>query len=663
MTFARWLAGAARREARSPSLFGALLSGRVRAYAFHRLRFMVPRTLLGLVLHAAEVYLLTLALPWEYFAPLLSYRAGAALIGGAHWGALETLRRRVRDELAARRPERARSVIEAFLFATSACAGLCALLLGVLLLVFRGGGITLFDAYGIACFVRLLLELCAGTYHSGIYAARRVYRPFSAAVGPDLLELATLIALWRPLGAWGIALSIVLVGILRASVTWYYAARAYDRSRMRRPLLRRGLRHLHWLSWVDLRDAARHMLANGGSQLDALLLLVLARAHPTPEAGFTLGVVYTFRPILALAHGWPRAFYPDLKLVERGMHRLFVERLHRLLLRTATFVALSAGGAIVILSSLLMRGLPPPVVFLLAALCLVRARYAVEQTEAFALAQHGRSLRLALPVLTTLSVTGVLRAQQLVTLGALLLTLAGSALLDARWRRRESEEPTSGTLLSLPLLFGRLTRTDGPVCATLLTVDRRVTTRDKLARTLAGTLEAAQLARLGTSQLLCLPGAGNPRLALLAATGGAVRQLTVYEAASGPALIEVLRRAPTLAALLSDNAQTLTLPALCARFEGLFPDGQLLDLRRLHPSAVALAPAEQRSLLRAVLMHARTGQLRPPAGSRQHVALYAPLGTPEAAFIVSGEAPMFSAFAEQVLCASISAALAPRATV
>jgi hypothetical protein len=47
---------------------------------------------------------LSLALPWEYFAPLLSYRAAAALIAGSHWGALEALRRRVRDELGEKRP-------------------------------------------------------------------------------------------------------------------------------------------------------------------------------------------------------------------------------------------------------------------------------------------------------------------------------------------------------------------------------------------------------------------------------------------------------------------------------------------------------------------------------------------------------------------------------
>ncbi|HEX4352124.1 MAG TPA: hypothetical protein VHZ95_04405, partial [Polyangiales bacterium] len=319
----RWLKREQRRQGRRPELLSALIAGRGLAYARHRLGFMVLRLLVRTALHMLEVLFLSRALPFEYLAPLLGYRALASLATNLHWGATESLREEVRTAARARKPALARAAIEAWLRGCSLLA--LAPLVFILVRIARsaaadgGIGLSLFDAYAFACAFRLFGEVCARTYHAGVFALRRVYRPLSTLLLADLLEVGLILACFDALGPWSIPLSILLGGSIDVAFTLRYARAAYLRHRMLLPrwsAVVRGRLRPH-LSTIE--RALAHALAGASLQLDAWLLLLLIRVDPPRRAAPSLALLYyVLRPLLGLATHWVRTFYFDLIHLDAG---------------------------------------------------------------------------------------------------------------------------------------------------------------------------------------------------------------------------------------------------------------------------------------------------------------------------------------------------------
>ena len=397
----RWWRAQARSAGRRPFLEESLLTGRSWRYAVYRLRYVMARALLRTMLHLVEVVLFVNIFSTEAIGPILAVRNLALAFGALWWGALERLRAEVRAEALVGHVMAAKCAVDNWL----ALAMLIALAqqgLGAAWVVFGPSpfsSFSIFDAYVLACCARLGLDTVSRTYHSGIFALKRVYRPWWSLIVVDVLDVAVVIALWPWVGLWGFSLSMLTVGALRTALSIHFAKRAYATSvlsvRPQRRNLFRGLRAQVWPWSQMLRDG----LGNTVAQLDALLIVAML-SGPSDEPGLLLLVAFlhVLSPMLNAAFAWARVFYFDLKRVELWRMPLLQRRLERLLGHVALVIPLPIGLVVALLLVLFWNGRSAELVVSVVAFVAARAWFAVRQVRAFSFGASTYLLRLALLV-------------------------------------------------------------------------------------------------------------------------------------------------------------------------------------------------------------------------------------------------------------------------
>jgi hypothetical protein len=674
-----WLAREGRRQTLRPELLSALVLGQSVAYARYRLGFVVFRLLLRTGLHTLEVVFLSSALPFEYLAPLLTYRALASLATTLHWGATEGLRIRVREAVRQRRPESARKAVETWLGAGCLLATLPVLFFLSRVVPANFGvharGISLFDAYGLACFVRLLFDVYARTYHAGVFAVRRVYRPLPTLLCADLLEVLVIVVGFESLGAWSIPLAIGCAGAVDAALGVHYARAAYRRHRMPTPRWRHSFTARPTLRMAALKPALVQSLANLSMQLDALLLLLLVQVDPPRSNALSFAVIYyVLRPLLGLATHWVRSFYFDLSRIEAGALHVWRPRLLRFLRQLALACALIGAALTLCVVWLLWPTLAGTALLWLVPFFMARAVFAVGQLEAFARARYRAlllvtaALGLGLGLLAALAGNGVQ-----VLCGASVLLGAGALGLRERGGGSESVARTrarDGAILGLAEWLREL-RSSGPICIGVLSVARGSASVGPVMRALVAGCAGLRLARHARSHvLLFVPADAAPSLAtLVAASGGTLRRAWLSASCRGVDSIGTARAQRALPSELQDalcpNAHEGGAGALVSEFRRCFPAGTLLDLAA--GTGVLDAAQLPRALLgefvRQVVAASRQRDRELRVRLPVDLAVYAPAGEANLVFVVARATPGFAAFRARVRAACLYASfyVVPRA--
>ncbi|HET6332511.1 MAG TPA: hypothetical protein VFG30_04830 [Polyangiales bacterium] len=401
----QWLRSEARRQAARPDLLAALLAGGSFAYARYRLGFMALRMLLRTGIHAIEIQLLIAAfVPWEYFVPLLAYRAVCSLLGAAHWGALETLRERVRDAVRRRRPDEARGAIaRAFGLTLWAAAGLIVVVFGTeVASTLASGLIELRATYALACVLRLGSDSALRALHSGVFAVRRVHRPLWSTLVPDLVELAVISFGFGELGLWSIPVAILAGGALDAVLAFVFVRRAYLQRRLQLPRVWQSLSVARQVRAHagEAGSGARHALASVTLQLDGVLLLILAQAgQSAPGAASFAALYYVLRPLMAASTHWVRTFYFDLKLVDSGAFRAFRPQLLRFLERLAVSWAFVLALVTLVLARFVFGEHASWSLLVLVPFFVARSAFALLQVVAFGAGDLKRLLQTGLAVI------------------------------------------------------------------------------------------------------------------------------------------------------------------------------------------------------------------------------------------------------------------------
>jgi hypothetical protein len=650
-----WLARVHRRHQRRSDLAAALLLGEGGRYARQRLSPMLLRVLVRTALHAVEIYLLMLALPFEYLAPLLGYRALVQIAGTAHWGALEPLRRRVREQA----PAAVRWTITRWLSASTALGVLPALWF-VLRMLDPRTPLSLFDAYGFACCARLAGDVYARTLHSGVFALRRVYRPLSSLVVADALELALIIAGFDALGPWVLPLAISISGALDVSLSVLYTRRAYRRRRWQLPRIsdaRRAFARAQLRAeWKrQARELAAASVAHATTQLDGwLLLLLVARVDEPHAGGASLALAYyVLRPCLGFSAQWVRAFYFDLSRLEAGALQAFRAHLARYL-RNVGFGC----AALIALPGVIAAAYVDPrqdrwALACLVPLAFVRALFAQRQLEAFVRQRYVRlSLVGAVLAAGFIALAACEPSTTPLLLSAVGLLALGCVLLPAPLG---SSEPDGGLAAWL-----HATRASARVQLAVMRVGPVNADAGRVARVLADALPGARVARCGRAQLVVSTDeAALSNASLIAVTGGALRELWVSGYEPGSEVLQAARaRLPELLARALD-ADAPSPSALIAEFRSAFAGGTLLDLR----SGAGRIPqrclrrGQLSELLAQIVLACRQREATRRVRLPLSLAVYAPAGRAELVFIVPRAQEAFAPFRARVLDATLAAAL------
>jgi hypothetical protein len=309
------------------------------------------------------------------------------------------------------------------------CAALLLLTIGWAFLdsIRPGRTFDVFHLYVLAVVFRLVLGVLGRTFHSAVYAIRRIYRPFFAIVGVELLGFVATLLLWPSCGVWSFPLAQIPVGIVAAILTFTYVARVY------RFL---GLQPLPWRSDRSLRGVVPRMLtreffmagcAYGFMQLDYVLVVALFYGAHQSSSGYRLFIFfYLIGPFIRSGYEWAQLFYFDLKRLELDLFSYFKQRFTRLVRWAALVIGLlfwlltSICGTILVQQSLGM------VYGLLLLFFLVRSQLAFNQIRAFAERRYG-----ALMSMGILIIAGVWLARWAVSAEAERLALFSIVLLAA----------------------------------------------------------------------------------------------------------------------------------------------------------------------------------------------------------------------------------------
>ncbi len=660
------LAKLARRAARSVSLEEALFSQRGFAYAWYRARFLFLRIPFGMALHAAEIVAFSALYELDLIGPMLAIRSLPAVASALWWGALEALRERVRAAKERGEWGRAELAVRSFL-ALSVDVGVAGALLAVAYVELYpsslGEGFDIFDAYALACSVRFLLETLARTYHAGIFATRRVYRPVWSLLSPDVLELGVALALWSSLGPWGFSLATLFGGALGAALTIHYSRRAYEEQGTFRPRFARLGRARRVLQRRDYGALLTHALANLSGHIDAFAVLILSRSL---SGGLPFVVLlHAGRPLFSAVSGYARLFYFDFQRLELGQSPLLTRRFTRIVKRFAVLIAAIAIALAALLHWLLFRGQYWLDLALLAGYVLARSLLAIEQLLAFT-ARRYRELAqgTAVIVLSALGARLGLRDER-----GQVAALVAALALAAIWfylqnRRRPEPRAEAGGVLGVLRWLDLLQRERAPLDVGYALIDARAGARaSAVLQAVTGVLgERARVSRVGRRGIVWFlpsePADDTLRRRLLAASAGCLEVLRLsgpYDAAA--ACRAVLALEPFGESRASCEGERLGAQALREAFRREFHGGAVLDVRGAPPPSI-LPDRAQRGFVARSIIAASLGR---PAPERQpqfpRVAVYCPRGEAELVFIApsSAEPHAFRRFARLAEQSSLAA--------
>src|SRR3954469_772374 len=223
-----WLHRQATREQRIVTLEQGLLGDRLWRYSAYRLRYFFAGYMVESAAHAVAVLYLFRDLGWHSFRGVVIAQTGTALVSALWWGALEAMRAQGRDLHRSGRPHRIAATVGGWLTLSLGLAAVVVLLaVGWLAWFAARGELAAVEAYVAVLLLRCAVDLPVRAYHSGVYALRRVYKPLGATVGPKLVSLAVMLALWPVIGLWALVVAGAITAALASGLTAVYTRRVY----------------------------------------------------------------------------------------------------------------------------------------------------------------------------------------------------------------------------------------------------------------------------------------------------------------------------------------------------------------------------------------------------------------------------------------------------
>ncbi len=646
-----------RRAARRVGLPLALLSARGFRYLFRRGAVLFARVPLRTAFHVAEVVVFADFLELGLLGPLLAVRSVFVAFGAFHWGALEPLRRSVRREIARGAANAAEWETARYL---RIAVDLCVLQLFALVAWLELGprlfpSFSIIDAYAIGCCLRSMAETVTRTFHAGAFAVRRVRRPFVALFAVDLVDAGTALALWPLLGPWGFALAQLCGGAVETALTLHYVRRTYAALPVSAPTLARVLSERARAPWSVLGQMVVPGLGNLISQVDALLVTVLALGSSKDALGLAAGL-HVLRPVLALGTSWARLFYFDLATLGGSVRRLFRVRFERSLLLVAPMFALASVVVAALIAPVLARAAPMGALLGFVPFLVVRSLFAATQIQAFARGAYRALIGGAAVVFALVVLVPWLHASSTALLGSASVALALAAAIFHAGRPSVSDEGDEPLLE--PLLFvARLARTSAPVSVYALSLNVNGGARAAGVAPLVAAISGVTLVTRWSPRTLLVASSRDDSLLpeLVAASAGSFDRAAAFlSRADGGAALRALIEAGCLGEPPHLGDASCDTPGeLRAAFAALGGGFVLTETTGALPQNFA-TPRELAHTLGE--LGSLAAGVRPARRRGLRAAVFAPGGEASLVFIAarSADAARFTEFERRVLWASVT---------
>jgi hypothetical protein len=610
-----------------------------------------------------EIVALSQVFPIEYLGPILMMRHTSTLIQGAWWGALEPQREALRD--AYRRRD-----FSAFANVSSQWAAYSLIPIALVLIGFGVSlfflprpfrGVSIYDAYAVACGIRTAMELGSRTAHSAVFSVARVRRPIITFVVVDLVEVFGLLYAWLRIGPFAFALILIVAGILRLGFTLFFVRNtrkqlglfAQSRSAIQQ-ITRTRLAHFPWLRSAGF--AASNLALN----LDSLAILFLTFYTDSSESLRIRVLLHALAPLLSVGYGWSRVFYFDFKTLERFNSPLLVNRFGRLLDRVALIYPLFLSILAFPLVEWLIPSLLGNAPWLMVVFVIVRSSFALRQVEAFSYINARTQWRQLVTLFVTLALGALLLPHNTLRLPAVIASLFVATYLFPR-ARPQTYGRKPAMVLHLEAWLSQLVAVESPLRLVAISVNRAQVRPGALRQSLLQFGFSSPLLECSGSRfLLYVPSVNGDKSIiqrqLISATSGTITQLFISdEYPNGRELLrQGLLESPMLPWLVG-NRTLSRIPcwseeSLSSRFRELFPEGVNLTA---HGGRLKDLPVDARREIGKLLSQVSSFSSSPRfKASSIRIATYRPEGQVTQLFVVPKTETNREAFAafQQMVC-------------
>lgn len=490
----RWFERTGRREQRTVSLYGCLLTGRMFHYFTYRLRYALLVDGATFVVHVAEFLIILTALGGLAAFTVMILRVGSLIVSGAWWGLLEVMRERLRSySLTRDRDAVEREVGSWLLLAVIAATTVTVAGAVIALWLLPSNGDPWGLLYAFLVVIELALRMPVRVLHSGMFATRRIYRPLWTLFAPTAAQLVVIGAgvFFYPTAA--VVVAIIVSNAISIWITVHFTLRLYRLNGVSpRRRLPGSLRSR--LPSIPLRQGFDATLAGLGLRLDAIAVLAIAGIYGTSTRAFDLTAgfeawrdidafqfFYLVLPLLRGAYEATAVFYFDFVRLRRipALREYRLWFFHRLLLVTPV-VTLYFWALAVALGLFVLPGIPFTFLLALLPLFIVRSFIGTYQIRLFA---EGRFRALNATIvfsvfLLVLVWIDVNPASDLVEITAAMIVLL---IVHINVQHLEDRTPPRATQLPLGDWIRALAAEPGPVRAGTISVPEWIPQRQRAA--------------------------------------------------------------------------------------------------------------------------------------------------------------------------------------
>lgn len=444
-----WIEKQGRAAERHVGIENALLGNAKTAYVWYRMRFIALRYGLFAIVHVLELLVLIELFQHRGLTGVLLLSSISSLLVHAWWGALESFRESVRESISIGEARHVHLLIGRWLTASRFVSLLAVLfLLLVAISVSRIDGLPWGQYHWfmtLAYSVRMALQIYVQSYHSSVFAIRRIFRPFLSFFAVDVIMLGGFCLTWSFFSPSALAIVLLFAAVVQAVVAIHFVRKMSFQLGWAPPVCPKLT--LEVLRSTVLRsELLQSAFSSALMGIDSLFIIVLflldqgqGRLQPL------ILLFFVASPAFRLSHDWIRVFYFDLKRADVELFPNLKKRFERSLLGTSGFVAVLSWliaatclGLISEFSSFLLI----PLFFLF----ILRSLLAFWQMKWFTETRYPSLMFSGALVLLSTVLVGVTYSDMPVAILFLVLGLSVAIILPSVYDRYISSSPESGVV-------------------------------------------------------------------------------------------------------------------------------------------------------------------------------------------------------------------------
>jgi hypothetical protein len=381
----KWRVSVEKKLQRTFYFASSLFEDRLTSYAVYRLKYYFARFLLQIAVYLTEFFLLSYIFSEKLLIKAVFMRLCFMLFTGFWWGALEQLREKVRTYVHGGDKHLVKHALSRW--ASFSLVISCLYLISSSALLYKMWGQSsdknLFALYVFALNFRLAIQISLTTFHSGIYAITRIYRPAWSILCFELTGFVLTLALWPFFHKISFPIATILNSFLVCGIFSYYLNKAYSLIDYMKVSISRNyfLAALKTIAWKDVLSCG---VANALIKCDGIIISGIMYALSKDIINFNnINFYVVLVPFLNALSNWAYLFYFDFKKLEVSSFTMYEKKFKKTVLIMSIILAVGFWSFYFVVSSFL-----PYSFNFIAALCLIpififRSLFAYCQVRAF----------------------------------------------------------------------------------------------------------------------------------------------------------------------------------------------------------------------------------------------------------------------------------------